>query len=85
MDDFEQERQKLSEKVAEKNETIKGLTNRMETLEIEVVRTKQDLGEALNVVNEFELKNIALHEQLEKAMALKAQAEHVDNKKKGKK
>jgi len=54
----------------------------MESLEIELVRTKQDLGEAMNVVNEFELKNINLREQLEKALAMKAQAEQDKKKKK---
>ena len=77
------ERQKTTEKLAERAEQIKNLKNRMESLEVELVRTKQDLGEAMNVVNEFELKNINLREQLEKALAMKAQAEQA--KKKGKK
>ncbi len=61
------------------------MSGRLEALETDLVKTKQELGESMNAVNEYELKNIALRDQLEKAMTLKAQAEAAGAKKKGRK
>ncbi len=82
------ERERLNERLAENSESMKNMKGRIEALEVELVRTKQDLGEALNAVNDFELKNIDLHRKLEKAMALnalKVPGEPSEAKRKGKK
>lgn len=74
--------------MAEKKEQIKEKANRIASLEAEVVKAKQNLGEALNGVDDFEQKNIDLRNQLEKAMALNAELQkniEKETKKKGKK
>ena len=51
---------------AENKNKLKLYKKRIESLELKLVRAKQDLGEAMNVANDFETKNISLRAQLEK-------------------
>lgn len=49
------ENDQLACKIQHKNEQIKQLGERVTTLEVELLKTKQELGEALNAVCEYEI------------------------------
>jgi len=40
--------------LAKKNEWLKNLSNHVTTLEIELVKAKEQMGDAMNTVNELE-------------------------------
>jgi len=56
------------------------MQTRMSDLELMMIKAKQELGEYINIANEYELKNINLKNQLDLALQQKALLE-----KKGKK
>ena len=48
------ENDQLAHKLSNKNEQIKLFSERITALEVELLKTKQELGEALNAVYEYE-------------------------------
>ena len=48
------ENDQLAQKLQTKNEQIKMFSERITALEVELLKTKQELGEALNAVYEYE-------------------------------
>jgi chromosome segregation ATPase len=48
------ENDQLAHKVQTKNEQIKMFSERITALEVELLKTKQELGEALNIICDYE-------------------------------
>ena len=68
----------LKNKIVNDEKKLKMLNDAKESLEIKLIRAKQDLGEAINVVNIFEVENIRLKKQIENLLS-----ENFDNLDKG--
>jgi hypothetical protein len=70
---LEMENDELTFKIQRKNEQLKIFSSQVTTLEIELVKAKQDLGEALNAVYEYEqtAADKELLEQMESNMTFK--------------
>ncbi len=49
----------LDSRLHEKNEQWEGLATHVNSLELELVRSKQALGEAMNQINDYELGVVA--------------------------
>ena len=60
----ELERETLSHKLKEKQELSNNYATRLSKFEIDLVRAKQDLGEALNAAYEYEKENRNLNDRL---------------------
>ena len=61
---IELERDNLTMKMKERQEQLNKYAQQVTKLELEMVRAKQALGEALNSANEVEMENCRLREEL---------------------
>ena len=61
---LESEKENLQKKIKDKNEQINSFSTKLSKLEVDLVNTKQVLGETLNIVNELEQEKLAWHHNL---------------------
>ena len=54
----------MQKKIKDKNEQINSFSTKLSKLEVDLVNTKQVLGETLNIVNELEQEKLAWHHNL---------------------